>query len=105
MLVFIDNDGARFSLIGSRSRSAASLPIVGATSLEVCRLGLHPWYERVPGVCNLSDGPSRLDFEEVTRLGSKAVELNVTAEGVGVGERWMAWPKPFDHGWTQVDMG
>ena len=77
-LVCIDNDGARFGLIGNRSRSVASLTIVGTASLEVCCLGMRPWYERVPGLCNISDGPSTLDFEEVVSLGSKGVELEVT---------------------------
>ena len=32
------------------------------------------WFERVPSKSNLADGPSRLDFEEVTGMGCKLVD-------------------------------
>ena len=94
-LVFIDNDAARYGLIGGRNHSMASLPIVGEVGLHVARLGLFPWYERVPGPCNLADGPSRLQFREVESLGSVQVPVQAFDEGLSSHRGLLEWPVPL----------
>ena len=94
-LVFIDNDGARQSLIGLRSQSGASLPLIGATALLAAELGLVPWYERVPGPCNIGDGPSRLDFKQAKEVGSIRDRLELTAVGLRSRYKELPWPEPM----------
>ena len=92
VIVFIDNDGARHSLIGIRAQSAASLPLVGATAMLAAKLGITPWYDRVPGPCNLGDGPSRLDFGEAEALGSRRDRLQVTGTEIVGSYASVKWP-------------
>ena len=92
VLVFVDNDAARHGLVGNRSGSLANLHIIGAVALRAGTLGLHPWYERVPGPCNVADGPSRLQFSEVDALGSVRVRLAAGEDGLRFGRQLMEWP-------------
>ena len=50
--------------------------IVQDIMCEECRLELKSWYARVPSHSNVSDGPSRLDCEEVRQLGSSGREVD-----------------------------
>ena len=68
VLIFIDNDAARFSLIKGYSPARASRPIISATWREIARTQASPWFERVPSKGNPADGPSRLRFKELDRL-------------------------------------
>ena len=91
-LVFVDNDGARHGNIGVSSRSPASLPLVGAIAWECGLLGVHAWHERVPGPCNIADGPSRLDFSIVEARGSTREKLVLDDKGMHIGGRRIPWP-------------
>ena len=69
VIQFVDNDSARYALVKGYSPSLASSVLLSETWLQDCRQGLVSWYDRVPTASNIGDGPSRLDYEEVIRLG------------------------------------
>ena len=59
-MVYIDNEGSKFSLIKgySSSQSITAICALAATYLDAyCIL---PWFSRVPSASNLADFPSRL---------------------------------------------
>ena len=62
VLLFIDNEAARMSLIGGASRNEASARIVNFFWEEVTRVGGRLWVERVSSEANPADGPSRGDW-------------------------------------------
>ena len=64
-LFFLDNDAARAALIKARSPSVASNSLVRSFLLCESRGPAWPWFARVPSPSNLSDDPSRLDFNQV----------------------------------------
>ena len=67
VMYFIDNDAARPGLIKACSPSLLSLRLIMDRcnfDFQVCA---QSWYARVPSASNISDGPSRLDFELVLR--------------------------------------
>ena len=67
ILHFIDNDGVREALVRGATRSIPNLRMLAmAARLEV-RAGMRSWYTRVPSESNLADGPSRLNFDVLTR--------------------------------------
>ena len=68
VLIFVDNNSARFALIKGYSPVLASAEIVGDIWMWDALEGTTPWYERTPSPSNLGDGPSRLDFEEVLAI-------------------------------------
>ena len=60
LMVYIDNEGSKFSLIKgySSSQSITAICALAATYLDAyCIL---PWFSRVPSASNLADFPSRL---------------------------------------------
>ena len=65
VVVFIDNNSARYGLISGFSPVPQSSELISASYVLDAELGTFPWYSRVPSVANLADGPSRLDFSEV----------------------------------------
>jgi hypothetical protein len=69
LLSFVDNDACRDCLIRGYSPVAHSASIIARTWLSDAQLCCSPWVSRVPSEANISDGPSRLSLEEVTRLG------------------------------------
>ena len=68
ILHYVDNEGARYSVIKgcSPSRESAWL-IQGFWETEVYNRS-RSWISRVPTVCNIGDGPSRDEWEELKRL-------------------------------------
>jgi len=59
LLVYVDNEGARYSLIKgySVSRSITAICALAATSLDAHYV--LPWFGRIPSASNLADFPSR----------------------------------------------
>ena len=68
VVVFIDNDAARFGLISGYSPVVASAAIISAAWAAIAKLGAYAWFARVPTVCNPADGPSRAKFAEMASL-------------------------------------
>ena len=86
LVVFIDNDSARFGLVSGYSSVASSAAIILAIWGQLARLGIACWFARVPTVCNPADGPSRLRFEDMARIRARRVEP--AFEGVGGARVW-----------------
>ena len=74
VIVFIDNDSARFGMISGYSPVEASARVIHATWVHLAHLGCRVWFSRVPSASNIADGPSRAHFEAVLRLGAVARE-------------------------------
>ena len=88
LVVFIDNDAARFGLVAGYSPVVSSAAIISAVWGELGRLGIPCWFARVPTVCNPADGPSRLRFDWLTQFGSTRMEP--TFKGLQGGRLWDA---------------
>ena len=58
LLIFIDNDGSRFSLIKGYPKAAAITHICALASNALDSYCIMPWYSRVPSLSNLADLPS-----------------------------------------------
>ena len=59
VMIYIDNEGAKYALIRGYSRSK---PITSICALTATYLDMHciiPWYSRVPSQSNIEDWPSR----------------------------------------------
>ena len=59
LLLFIDNEGARFSLIKGYSKAPAITSICSMVAQVLDECCIMPWYSRVPSPSNLADLPSR----------------------------------------------
>jgi hypothetical protein len=64
VLVFIDSNPAKFSLIRGTSDTLACQNIIRCLSTIDAASAIWAWYGRVPTLSNLADGPSRLQFPE-----------------------------------------
>ena len=64
-IYFIDNDAARLGLVKAYSPVLPSLGIIMDCLNWDYANSAESWYARVPSASNISDGPSRLDFELV----------------------------------------
>ena len=58
-MIYIDNEGAKFSLIRGYSDSRSITAICALTAVALDRHVILPWYSRVPSCSNLADFPSR----------------------------------------------
>ena len=67
VIVFIDNDSARYALIRGYSPVAASRVLVEQTWQQLARAQAAPWFERVPSTGNPADAPSRGDRQRLFR--------------------------------------
>ena len=76
MVFFLDNDAARAALCKGYGGTELAQKIVQDIMCEECRLELKSWYARVPSHSNISDGPSRLDCNEIEQLGSTGREVD-----------------------------
>ena len=59
LLIFIDNEGSRFSLIKGYSKAASITHICALVSNALDSYCIMPWFSRVPSLSNLADAPSR----------------------------------------------
>jgi hypothetical protein len=67
---FVDNNSAKFALIRGYSAVCSSGRLVDACWSLDAELGTASWYSRVPSPSNISDAPSRLQFEELLSRGA-----------------------------------
>ena len=68
LLIFIDNEGARFSLIKGYPKAAAITHTCALASNALDSYCIMPWYSRVPALSNLADLPSRDVSHELLTL-------------------------------------
>jgi len=76
VVVWLDNDGARFSLITGRADNVHCDKLVEAALQLEMSLGLRVWYSRVPSKSNPADMPSRGEASKTASL-FKAEELSM----------------------------
>eukprot|EP00434_Breviolum_minutum_P016189 symbB.v1.2.014265.t1/scaffold1033.1/size247163/3 len=72
LLLFIDNEGARFSLIKGYSKAPAITSICGMASRVLDEFCIMPWYSRVPSFSNIADLPSRDVYTPLLPLNLRA---------------------------------
>ena len=65
---YVDNDAARLSTIKGTSPSVGSAWMIHAFWETEVVNGTRSWISRVPTECNIGDGPSRNEWEEVKKL-------------------------------------
>ena len=58
-LTFVDNDGAKASLVSGYSHNQLSVRIVNGIGDQCIQMSAYPWYDRVPSPSNPADSPSR----------------------------------------------
>ena len=69
VLAYIDNDGARDSLIACHCSSQNALPILDACIRLEPTLEWNVWFNRVPTESNVADDPSCLEISELQQCG------------------------------------
>ena len=69
VVFYVDNDSARAGLIKGAGATRMADAIIECFCSRESTLQLKAWFSRVASHSNLSDGPSRLDFSLVERLG------------------------------------
>ena len=74
VLLFVDNSSAIGALVRGYSPSGPSARLVAGFWTLAAQYSARVWLEYVPGPANLADGPSRLCFGAVERLGARRVE-------------------------------
>ena len=74
VVIFIDNDSARFGMISGYSPVGASACIINAAWTHLAHLGCRTWFARVPSASNIADGPSRGQLGAVAGFGAIACE-------------------------------
>ena len=62
LVIFEDNEAARFSLTSGATRNSAAALLVHYVWKAFQELDVLPWVARVPSAANPADAPSRLDF-------------------------------------------
>ena len=77
IILFVDNDGARGSLIKGSSTSLPSAQIVGQFWSEAAASEMYIWVDRVPSASNPADGPSRHEVRWLLENGFEEVEAGV----------------------------
>ena len=84
VLIFVDNDAARFSLIKGYSPSLVSASLVALAAAEDADCQSFSWLDRLPSKSNCSDGPSRLDFSGIPDLFQGQVRIVAPPSLAGV---------------------
>ena len=59
LMIYIDNEGAKFSLVKGYSDARAITAICALTATALDKFVILPWYRRVPSSSNIADFPSR----------------------------------------------
>jgi hypothetical protein len=75
VILFVDNDGARGSLLKGVSRSRPSARIVQAFWQIAAAAELYIWVDRVPSKSNPADGPSRGEFRWLIKEGYRIIVI------------------------------
>ena len=81
LIVFLDNEGARESLVRGYSPVSDVASLLRVNAELQCQGHGPAWYARVPSASNVADGPSRGMFEVTTSLGATKVTPLAPAEG------------------------
>ena len=69
LVSYLDNDAARAGLIRGAGATRLSDVIIQMVCEHEAQMQLKTWFSRVPSHSNISDGPSRLEFGLLEKLG------------------------------------
>ena len=92
LLVFIDNEGSRFSLIKGYSTAPAITRICALASNALDSYCIMPWYSRVPSLSNLADLPSR-------DVGHKLLPISLKSST----RAWQKWWRNASNSWESPE--
>eukprot|EP00971_Amphidinium_carterae_P063800 1262770-Amphidinium_carterae.1 len=87
LLIFVDSEPAKFSLLAGSSNAEACDNIVWAIALEECATPTWTWLSRVPTESNPAVEPSRLKVTE-TAVKWGATVWNPQLPSSFIGGRW-----------------
>ena len=73
---YIDNESVRLALLRGSGETVTARKVAHEIVQAESKLSLKTWYARVASHSNISDGPSRGDFELVLSLGSTFCEVD-----------------------------
>ena len=73
---YIDNESVRLALLRGRGETTVAGYVADDIMMAEHSLGTRSWYARVASTSNIADGPSRGDFELLTKLGSTYFEID-----------------------------
>ena len=76
--IYMDNEGAKFSLIRGYSDSLAITSICALTATALDQFFILPWFSRVPSSSNIADFPSRDVPHRFLRNSSRVPKAEVT---------------------------
>ena len=78
VLIFIDNNAVRDSLISCQTSSPIAHKIMSRILDLEYMASMFTWYSRVPTHSNIADGPSRFDTSLLRRLGAECYSCHMT---------------------------
>ena len=77
LMIYIDNEGAKFALIRGYSDAPAITSICVLTATALDKEMILPWYSRVPSSSNIADFPSRNTSHPMLSLELQTPEAEV----------------------------
>ena len=77
-LAFVDNEGARATLIAGYSTNPSACALASLASADDAQLGVRVWYDRVPSASNPADAPSRLELPPPLEGWARPEEVTAT---------------------------
>lgn len=86
VIVFSDNKGAEFATGKGSSKAADHNQLVHEIWTHALRSHIHLWVERVPSADNISDSPSRFDYELLEDMGATWVRPVIAELYLGAGD-------------------
>ena len=76
VVYYIDNESSRMAYVRGDGETQRAAQAIEAFVQRESAMQHRVWFGRVPSYSNIADGPSRLDFEEVQRLGATKTSVN-----------------------------
>ena len=91
VVIFVDNDAARYAMIKGYSPSPVSRALVSELWSLITDLQLTVWFERVPSAGNPADAAIRLDLAALRALTPQPRVVHATLSGQAVGQVLAKW--------------
>ena len=80
MRLWIDNESARYGLIGGYSSNPFAARIISEIWVQLARHDIAFFVDRVPSTENISDGPSRREWKLIAHLRIARVEATAAVD-------------------------
>ena len=99
LVVYIDNEGANYSLIKGYSSASAVIAICALTAAFLDAHCILPWYSRVPSASNLADCPSRQINHPLLKEEMKIPEGEALKPSDAAWNLFVWRKRHMNHGW------